>query len=77
MAKMTQIPWFDRIWYKSPLTDLLKNQVAVPILKIVAKALDERQQDDIATEQKKDIRDRDFLSRFLEIQGTNQSIPNW
>ena len=74
---MTQIPWFDRIWYKSRLSELLKNQVAVPILKIVSKALDERQSDDIALEQKKNIRDRDFLSRFLEIQASNKTIPNW
>ena len=74
---MTQIPWFDRIWYKSPLTDLMKNQVAVPILKIVAKALDERQQDDVTIERKKNIQDRDFLSRFLEIQSTSLTIPNW
>lgn len=77
---MTQIPWFDKLWYKGPLTTILKQQVAVPILKIVSEATNERQQkikDDIGIETNKSIGDRDFLSRFLEIQNTNSSIPPW
>lgn len=74
---MSQIPWFDRIWYKSPVAVLLKNRLASPILAIVTKNIDERQQDSIATEKKKHTGDRDLLSRFLEIQRTNQAVPKW
>lgn len=74
---MSQIPWFDRIWYKSPVAVLLKNRLASPILAIVTKNIDERQQDSIATEKKKHIGDRDLLSSFLEIQRTNQAVPKW
>ena len=74
---MSQIPWFDRIWYKSPVAILLKNRLASPILAIVTNNIDERQQDSIATEKKKNIGERDLLSRFLEIQGSNQAIPQW
>lgn len=74
---MSQIPWFDRIWYKSFVAVLLNNRLASPILAIVVKNIDDRQRDSIAVEKKKNIGDRDLPSRFLEIQGANQAIPEW
>ncbi|KFX98708.1 hypothetical protein V490_02162 [Pseudogymnoascus sp. VKM F-3557] len=78
IAPMTQIPLVDRIWYKSPLANLLGNQVAVPILKIVSQNLDERQaKGGVHMETDADIKNGDFLSRFMKIQATNSKIPSW
>jgi hypothetical protein len=75
---MTQTPLLDRIWYKSALSDLLKNLFAVPILRIVSQALDERQEKgEIGLEADAKIKSGDFLSRFMKIQATNPSIPSW
>lgn len=81
---MTQFPTLDRILYKSPLSDFLKNAVAVPILKIVSENLDERQEKGDSTLKTKEetkseaeTKNGDFLSRFVKIQATNPSIPSW
>ena len=75
---MTQFPLLDKVLYKSFVSDILKNQVAVPILRIVAQHVDERQKED-GLGQKKDaeIAKGDFLSHFMKIQATNSSIPSW
>jgi hypothetical protein len=74
---MTQFPMLDRILYKSFLADILKNRVAVPILRIVSQAVEERQKQDQLEEKAVAIPKGDFLSHFIEIQATNPSIPSW
>ncbi len=57
-----------------------KRQTGSPILKVVADRTNERQQKvkhDLKAEKNEQINDRDFLSRFLEIQSTNSSVPPW
>ncbi|OCL02955.1 putative cytochrome P450 oxidoreductase [Glonium stellatum] len=80
IAPMTQIPWLDKLWYKSPLTTLLKKQIASPILKIVSDSINERQhetKDTVESQKGNSTSNRDFLSYFLETQATNSSIPSW
>ncbi|RHZ48346.1 hypothetical protein CDV55_101309 [Aspergillus turcosus] len=78
IGPMTQFPLLDRIIYKSFVADILKNQVAVPILRVVHQAVEERQKMATAGPHKTaDIPKRDFLSHFMEIQATNKSIPSW
>lgn len=75
---MTQFPLLDRILYKSFVADILQNQVAVPILRIVSQAVDERQKQSCLNKEKEaEITKRDFLSHFMQIQATNLSIPSW
>ncbi len=83
---MTQFPTLDRILYKSVVSDILKNAVAVPILKIVSENLDERQEkgeaslkseSETETKSEKEAKNGDFLARFVQIQETNPGIPSW
>ncbi|KAK4140133.1 cytochrome P450 [Dichotomopilus funicola] len=82
-APITQIPWFDLVWYKNPLAAALRPTTGMPILNIVRSAIEERQ----ATLQKKpkpkstgddEAANRgDFLSRFFHVQMKDPSVPPW
>lgn len=78
---MTQIPWFDTIWRKNAIAAMFRNASGFTILQIVNKYTSERQVqhaekiDGIGSTEKPG--DRDMLSRFLEIQSKNPSIPSW
>ncbi len=78
---MTQIPWFDKLWHKTPIIARWKRQSGSPILKVVADRTNERRQkieyEKTSADKSEQINDRDFLSRFLEIQSTNESVPPW
>jgi hypothetical protein len=77
---MTQVPWFDKLWYKNSFVAMWKPQTGNPVLKVVADRINERQQkirDDTKDEEDEQINDKDFLSRFLNIQSTNSSVPPW
>lgn len=77
---MTQVPWVDKLWHKNSFVAMWKQQTGSPILKVVADRINERQQkveDDTKAKKNKEINDRDFLSRFLDIQSTNPSVPPW
>ena len=75
---MTQFPALDRILYKSFVADIFRNYVAVPILRIVAQHVEDRQKQSYQ-DYEKDARipHGDFLSHFLQIQDTNPTIPDW
>ncbi|OBU01841.1 hypothetical protein VE01_00371 [Pseudogymnoascus verrucosus] len=79
IGPMTQFPKLDRILYKSFIADILKNQVAVPILRIASEAVEARQKDaqKFSVDEKKTPGKGDFLSHFIRIQETNNSIPAW
>jgi hypothetical protein len=77
---MTQIPWFDRLWNKSRFAAMFKQQSASPILKVV---MDRTQGRLRKTKRgqldqgKDDVNEKDFVSRFIDIQSTNKSVPPW
>lgn len=78
---MTQFPILDRILHKSFITDMMHSNAAMPIVNIVAQAVDERTKQ-FLKEEKKDGQltkgtKGDFLSHFIQIQATNPSIPPW
>ncbi|KAM0804923.1 cytochrome P450 [Usnea florida] len=80
VAPMTQAPWIDKLWHKNNVMANLKNQSGNSILKIAADNINDRKQrmkHDSGDEKLKQFNDRDFLSRFLEIESTNPSIPDW
>lgn len=78
ILQMTQIPWFDDIWYKSSFTAMFRKTTGFSILSIVSKFIAERQE---ARKSNKGIDetlgDRDMLSQFFEIQAKNASLPQW
>ena len=77
---MTQIPWADKLLYKNAIMATLKKQSGNSILKIAADSVSERKQkikDNPGNKESKGFNDRDFLSRFLEIESANTSIPQW
>jgi hypothetical protein len=77
---MTQIPWFDKLWNKSRFAAMFKQQSASPILKVVTSHTQARQ---CKTEQgqpqgeKNNVNEKDFVSRFIDIESTNESVPPW
>ena len=75
---MTQFPWLDRILYKSFVADILKNHIAVPVLRQVAQHVDDRKKQNL-DDYEKDARipHGDFLSHFMQIQESNKKIPDW
>ncbi|KAI0890809.1 cytochrome P450 [Annulohypoxylon nitens] len=75
IGPMTQWPTLDRILYKSPLAHVLKNYLAVPILQIVSKNVDERTRNGLAAE--KQAPKGDFLSLFMRIQADHSGLPDW
>ncbi|KAL2847838.1 cytochrome P450 [Aspergillus pseudoustus] len=86
IAPMTQIPWFDRLWYKNSATaTLFHRPAASPILKIVSEAISEREQkrqckepasnnDSNSTE---GASHPDFLDQFLDLLDHNPSVQPW
>jgi hypothetical protein len=71
---MTQIPWFDQLWYKSSFMAMFRRQTTgFSILKIVGEFVAQRREE--TKEQK--ATHKDMLSRFFEIQSSNASIPPW
>ncbi|KAJ5459148.1 hypothetical protein N7530_011092 [Penicillium desertorum] len=77
-APMTQIPWFDDIWYKNSFTAMFRRTTGFSILSIVGKFIAERTE---ALESNRkgeiDLGGRDMLSQFFEIQANDTSLPKW
>ncbi|KAA8644051.1 cytochrome P450 [Aspergillus tanneri] len=77
-APMTQIPWFDELWYKNSFTAMFRKTTGFSILSIVGRFIAERTE---ARESNKhseeDLGGRDMLSQFFEIQAKNPSLPKW
>lgn len=78
ISQMTQIPWFDEIWYKSSFTAMFRKTTGFSILGIVGKFIGERREARKSNEEiDETLGDRDMLSQFFEIQTKNNSLPQW
>ncbi|KAK7931819.1 Benzoate 4-monooxygenase cytochrome P450 [Apiospora marii] len=77
--KVSQITWLDKLLYKNRLIHTIRQTPGMTILGFVGKAIRERLacSEDSQTEIMKKTADRDFLSRFLEIQKANSDLPPW
>lgn len=74
MKQVSQIPWVDRLWTKNPIRQRLISVRQNPIVGFgITRIAERRRKPDtnIATNS------RDFLSRFLETQDKDNSIPAW
>ncbi|KAL9634238.1 MAG: hypothetical protein Q9164_004215 [Protoblastenia rupestris] len=79
-APVTQIPWFDEWWNKNPWVAMWRRPFGFSILKTVGDFCNERQQQKEGNKDaEKTISENkaDMLSRFMEIQSTNPSVPEW
>lgn len=75
---MTQIPWFDNVWYKNSFTAMFRKTTGFSILHIVSRYIGERQEARATkTSKEEDLGDRDMLSQFFEIQNNNSVLPSW
>lgn len=74
-APMTQIPWLDQLWNKNSWTTLLRSTTTgFSLLKIVGDFINDRRN---SGEKDNHERQRDMLSRFMEVQKKDPSIPPW
>lgn len=73
---MTQIPWFDEVWYKNSFTAMFRRTTGFSILSIVGKFISERREEDKAGHAGMES-NRDMLSQFSDLQAKNPSIPEW
>jgi hypothetical protein len=75
---MTQIPWFDNVWYKNSFTAMFRKTTGFSILRIVGKYIAERQEARTTkTSTEENLADRDMLSQFFDIQINNPALPPW
>ncbi|KAJ5212811.1 uncharacterized protein N7498_004457 [Penicillium cinerascens] len=77
-APVTQIPWFDILWYKNSIVTLWRPATGMPILKIVSDSVSQRREklekNELSAD---DVTREDFLSRFLDVQSKDPSIHPW
>ncbi|KAH8202698.1 hypothetical protein TruAng_003184 [Truncatella angustata] len=77
-APMTQIPWFDDLWYKNSFTARFRKTTGFSILGIVSKYIVERTEAQKTGERTDDgLGDRDMLSQFFDLTANNASLPPW
>ena len=80
LSKFTQIPWFDDWWNKNSWIAMCRRPSGMTILKIVADCCSERQQkvkNNSNADAAIDVNTKDMLSRFMEVQSANSSVPTW
>jgi hypothetical protein len=71
---MGQIPWFDELWNKNALITLFKRSTGFGVLKVVDTFISQR----IARRQEVDnLKEKDMLSQFLNIQVSNPDVLPW
>jgi len=77
-APMTQIPWFDDVWYKNSFTAMFRKTTGFSILSIVGKYIGERTEARRSGKGAEDgLGDRDMLSQFFESATNNPTLPPW
>ncbi|KAL4931703.1 cytochrome P450 [Aspergillus undulatus] len=84
-APMTQIPWFDQLWYKNRVAAFFRRKTTgFSILRIVGKFVSERQKARESMKAKALLnyeqgmeKRKDMLDRFFEIHSLNPSLPPW
>lgn len=76
--QVTQMPWLEKFWTNNPIQRYLRWGGVSPGAAFAMARVQERRELQRTT-QKNDwhINDRDFLSRFMEIESNDKSIPPW
>ncbi|KAF2135595.1 uncharacterized protein K452DRAFT_293104 [Aplosporella prunicola CBS 121167] len=76
-APVTQMPWIDRFWNKNPLLVRFWPSTASPIMAFARQRVLERQAAEKDWDEASETNPRDFLSRFVEAQAKDSSVPDW
>lgn len=82
-AVKTQMPWLDYIWTKNPILQRLRTARVNPIVAFAAARRKERkalQPDSSSSASDEDIKtknNKDFLTRFLEVESRDPATPPW
>jgi len=76
-GKVTQMPWLEKFWTNNPIQRYMRGGGVSPGAAFAMARVEERRQLERTT-QKNDwhINNRDFLSRFLEIEAKDKSVPS-
>lgn len=78
-APVTQITWFDEWWNKNPWVAQFRVPFGNGIIGLVGKFIQEGQEQNKIDSKKgkksEELNDTDMLSRFLEVQASNSSVP--
>ena len=74
-AVRTQMPWLDYIWTKNPLVQRLRKTRINPIVAFAAARRKERTLE--AAEKDTNTKNKDFLTRFLEVESRDPETPPW
>lgn len=70
------MPWLDSIWTNNPLQRYLRESSRSPGLKFAMSRIQEREDLQRGSDQNDwEVNDRDFLSRFMELQAKDKNIP--
>ena len=71
------MPWIDRFWNKNPLLVRFWPSTASPIMAFARQRVMERQAAEKEWDEASETNPRDFLSRFVEAQAKDSSVPDW
>lgn len=80
MPQITQIPWLDLAWYKNPVVTYFLPTTGMPILQVVNGGIQRRIEELEKQEfhlSEEEVSHGDFLSRFLDVQRRDASVPAW
>ena len=85
-AVISQMPWLDYIWTKNPILQRLRKAKTNPIVAFASARRKERAieaekgSDVIDTDNEKGVqrlKNKDFLTRFLEVESRDPATPPW
>ena len=71
------MPWLEPFWTNNPLQRHLRGQGISPGVRFAMKRIEERRELQKLTQKNDwDFNNRDFLSRFMEAEAKDNSIPD-
>ncbi|KAL2799529.1 cytochrome P450 [Aspergillus keveii] len=73
-AMITQMPWLDYFFFKNPILHKVKKEKASPVVTFAMARANERLEE-LEKNKEKTIKDRDFLSGFINALSKDPSIP--
>ena len=79
---ISQMPWLDYIWVKNPILQRLRKAKINPIVTFARTRRAEHEKEvansfDIADENAEANNNRDFLTRFMEVERKDSATPAW
>ena len=81
-AVVSQMPWFDYVWTKNPVLQRLRVTKTNPIVAFARARRQERElecdiRDPVSGLGNEEGKNRDFLTRFMDVESKNPATPPW